>query len=59
MKTQKTVEQYDAEINPLMRELDMMRKRKETGDEYGKVLKKLLTLTQERLQAAGLTVVTI
>jgi len=58
MKT-KTVEQYDAEINPLMRELDMMKKRKETGDEYGKLLKKLLKLTKERLQAAGLQVVTV
>lgn len=57
MKTKKTVEEYDAEINPLMRELDMMRKRDETGDEYGKLLAKLSKLTGERLEAAGLVVV--
>lgn len=59
MQTKKTVEQYDAEINPLMRELDIMRKAGQTGDEYSKLLAKLLKLTRERLEAAGLKVVTV
>ena len=51
----KTVEQYDAEINPLMRKLDELRKAGQDGtDEYGKLLKEAGEKTQARLRAAGL-----